>query len=89
MDRKPQVQKFDPQKNYEWNVDDLFTVSGEEIDAWNKALVLTTQDPEFQKFVHIYRAKLLMEKFIKESVESGLIRETTPSKEPPILQEST
>ncbi len=80
MDRKPleklkAVAKYDPSKSYEWAPEDLFTVSGLEIDAWNKALIQVVATPEFQRFLHIQRAAILMQDFIKQSVDQDLIKE--------------
>lgn len=80
MDRKPleelkAVAKYDPSKSYEWAPEDLFTVSGLEIDAWNKALVVMANSPEYQRFIQVQRGAVLMQEFIKESVEQSLIKE--------------
>lgn len=80
MDRKPleklkAVAKYDPSKSYEWAPEDLFTVSGLEIDAWNKALAVMASTPEFQRFLHVQRAAVLMQDFIKQGVEQDLIKE--------------
>ena len=80
MDRKPlekmkAVAKYDPSKSYEWAPEDLFTVSGLEIDAWNKALAVMAATPEFQRFLQVQRGAVLMQEFIKDSVEQDLIRE--------------
>ncbi len=83
MDRKPienlkAVSKFNPNTHYEWNPEDIFTVSGSEIDAWNKALAVMVNTPEFQRFTQIQRAAIMMNDFIKDGVEQGLIK---PKKE--------
>jgi len=80
MDRKPLEQlkavgKYDPRKDYQWNADDLFTVTGAEIDLWNKALASYVNTPEFQKFAVMQRAAIAMSDFIKQSVEQDLIKE--------------
>jgi hypothetical protein len=80
MDRKPleslkAVSKYNPAKDYEWSPKDRFSVSGEEIDAWNKALTVLVADREYQKFLVIQRAAVLMQDFIKESVEQELMHE--------------
>ncbi len=80
MDRKPleklkAVAKYDPSKSYEWAPEDLFTVSGAEIDAWYKGLTVMATTPEFQRFLHVQRAAMIMQDFIKQGVEQELIQE--------------
>lgn len=79
MDRKPienlkAVSKFNPSQPYGWNPDDVFSVSGAEIDAWNKALAACVNTDEYQRFTLIQRAAILMNDFIKDGVEQGLIK---------------
>lgn len=80
MERKPienlkAVKKYDPTKNYTWEPDDVFTVSGAEIDIWNKAMSVYVNTPEFQRFLVLQRAAVSMQTFIEESVEQGLMKE--------------
>jgi len=80
MDRKPNIEKlkavskWNPETRYEWNPEDLFTVSGAEIDSWNKALAVMVNTPEFQRFTTVQRAAILMNDFIKQGVEQDLIK---------------
>ena len=83
MDRKPLEQKtavgkYDPTKNYVWNRDDIFSVTGAEIESWNNAIGVYVNTPEYQRFMQLQKAALLMQDFIKQSVEQGLIKEQTP-----------
>lgn len=81
MSRKTQKTKdskkpvFDPKKRYAWEPDDSFSVTGEEIDIWNKALGVYVNTPEYQKFLVLQRAIIMMNNFLKEAVEEGLIKE--------------
>lgn len=87
MDRKPleqmkAVSKYDPNQAYSWEPTDMFTVSGAEIDAWNKALAVMIQTPEYQRFTHVQRAAILMQDFIKQAAEQSLILPVPEKKEP-------
>lgn len=78
MDRKPieklkAVPKFDPTKSYQWDPNDHFTISGAELDAWYKGLTVMAATQEFQRFVHLQRALIVMNDFIKDGVEQDLI----------------
>lgn len=91
MDRKPleqmkAVSKYDPNQAYSWEPTDLFTVSGAEIDAWNKALAVVIQTPEYQRFTHVQRAAILMQDFIKQAAEQDLI---LPVAKPEVAKEVT
>lgn len=67
--------KFDPAKRYAWEEQDEFTVTGAEIDAWNRAINVMIAAPEFQQFLHVQKAAITMQNFLKESVEQGVIKE--------------
>lgn len=67
--------KFDPSKRYQWDEQDEFTVTGAEIDAWNRAINVMVANPEFQQFLHVQKAAIAMQNFLKESVEQGVIKE--------------
>ena len=79
--RKTSNGKFDPAKRYAWEEQDEFTVTGAEIDAWNRAINVMIAAPEFQQFLHVQKAAITMQNFLKESVEQGVIKEaiTEPS----------
>lgn len=83
MDRKPieklkAVPKFDPTKSYQWDPNDHFTISGAELDAWYKGLTVMAATQEFQRFVHLQRALIVMNDFIKDAVEQDLVKEVEP-----------
>lgn len=77
--RKPK--DFDTKKNYGWNTDDLFTVTGAEIDIFNKAITAMMATPDFQRFLIVQRAGQTMLNFLKESYNSGLIYEVKEGSE--------
>lgn len=83
MDRKPlenltATAKFDPSKNYGWDAEDKFTVTGAEIMEWQAAMAAFVNTPEYQRFTKIQRGALSMNAFIKDAAEQGLIREIKP-----------
>lgn len=69
--------KYVPGKQYQWDPEEKFTITGREIDNINKALQAATSSPEFQKYVTIYNGILSFQKFFEEAVEDGLITELT------------
>lgn len=70
--------QYDPSLSYEWDPTDLFTVTGAEIDIWNKALMTQVNTVEFQRFAIMQAAAIKMNTFIKEAVEEGLIKQKKP-----------
>lgn len=93
MERKPKIEElkavktpvYDPRKNYEWAEDDIFSVTGKEIDFWYKAMSAIVASDDYQRFLFIQRGAAAMQNFLKESVEQGLISEV--KKEEPKKQE--
>lgn len=75
MSRKAKSTSFDPRKKYAWDTGDQFTVSGEEIDNWNRAINVLLATDDFQRFLVIQKAAITMQNFLKEAVEEGLIKE--------------
>lgn len=75
LDKLKAVPKYDPSKNYTWDAQDIFTVTGAEIDIWNKAMAVYVNTPEFQRYLVLQKAASVMQAFIQESVEQSLIKE--------------
>lgn len=76
MDRKAEKKEFSPQGTYQWGVDDKFVVTGGEIDIINKALNAQTQDmPDYQRFLFLQAGLQAMANILKESYNSGIIKE--------------
>lgn len=76
MDRKAETKEFSPQGTYQWGVDDKFVVLGGEIDIINKALNAQTQEmPSYQKFLFLQAGLQAMANILKESYNSGIIKE--------------
>lgn len=75
MTRKAKASNFDPRKKYEWDINDEFSVTGSEINIWNRAINTIMATDEYQRFLVVQSAAIAMQGFLKEAVEEGLIKE--------------
>lgn len=66
---------YDPAKNYAWEPEDKFVLTGLEISNINRALMAAASTPEFQKSITVYNGLLSFQKFFQSAVEEGLIKE--------------
>ncbi len=73
--KQEKVAEFDPTKNYKWEPDAEFVLSGAEFDLLYKALRGNLQTPEFVAHVNQYEALKLVEKTFISGVEAGVITE--------------
>lgn len=90
--RKPeekQKELYNPQLTYEWKADDMFQISGIEIEKINKALIAASSGPEFQKYITIFEGLAAFQNFFKESVEEGLIKAKETGKPSATVPETT
>lgn len=80
MERKKKEQKqvFKAGASYVWDPEDVFQLTGLEIDRINKALSAASASQEFQRHAVIYEGLIAFNQFFKSAVEEGAIRENTP-----------
>lgn len=84
MDRKPKKEtkkaEFKQGAAYEWNPEDVFQLTGLEIDKINKALSAAASSTEFQRHAIIYEGLIAFNSFFRSAVEEGAISERKEEK---------
>jgi hypothetical protein len=74
--------EYSPQKNYTWGAEQMFGVTGLEIDKVFKALVMQTKDvSDYDKFLWLQEGLTIMNNILKEAYEQGVIQEVIPKQE--------
>lgn len=68
---------FDPKKNYKWEPEDRFILTGIEFGMITAALRGFTKDPEFQKYAAIARALEVTNNILISAVEEGVAKENS------------
>lgn len=66
---------YEPEKSYQWNPDDVFPITGAQLDLINKVVVHHLQDPIIQKALGIVEAAKIVNSIIADGVAEGTIKE--------------
>jgi hypothetical protein len=69
--------KFDPNKKYTWNQDELFTITGGEFGLLLNSLRAVVSTKEAQTILMASKAADLIEEVLIQNVEKGIIKEIT------------
>jgi hypothetical protein len=69
--------KFDPNKKYTWNQDELFTLTGSEFGLLLNSLRAVVSTKEAQTIILASKAADLIEEVLIQNVEKGIIKEIT------------
>jgi len=69
--------KFDPNKKYTWNQDELFTITGGEFGLLLNSLRAVVSTKEAQTIILASKAAELIEEVLIQSVEKGIVKEIT------------
>lgn len=62
-------------RDYRWDKDAQFILSGEEFDFIQRALRASLNDPDFMRAVYIYEGLKVADKIIREGIEAGVVKE--------------
>lgn len=66
---------YDPSKQYVWNVDEKFELSGIEFSTILNATRAILNSPEAQRIMALARGHEVIEEMMRKGVEAGKIRE--------------
>lgn len=66
---------YDSNKKYQWNPEDVFTLTGAEFGQVLNALRAVLSTPEASKILMVDRANDAIENVIAKAVESGVVKE--------------
>jgi hypothetical protein len=69
--------KFDPNKKYTWNQDEVFTITGGEFGLLLNSLRAVVSTKEAQTILMASKAADLIEEVLIQNVEKGIIKEIT------------
>lgn len=77
MPKKAPAQKvqFDPRKSYSWQSQDVFAITGAELDVLHKAFNAVISQPEAQKYILAMEGAKITTSIIAKYVEEGVIKE--------------
>jgi len=67
--------KYDPNKKYTWNTDDIFVINGSEFGVILNSLRAQLATEEAARILLANRANNTIEQVLARSVESGVIKE--------------
>lgn len=70
---------FDPKRSYVWKEDDVFEITGKQLDFLYKTLFLEVNQPGGAPGVMTYESYNILLGLIKAGVEQGLIVENDPN----------
>jgi hypothetical protein len=70
---------FDPQKQYTWNADNAFTLSGSDFGLVLNALRATISTPEAARILLAVDAHDAVQDALARAVESGQVKEKEPT----------
>lgn len=70
-----EVAKYDPNKKYTWNTDDIFVINGAEFGVILNSLRSQLATEEAARILLANRANNTIEQVLARSVESGVIKE--------------
>lgn len=69
------VPKFDPSKSYQWKSEEVFSLTGSNLDLFKKLLMLDLDSQEAQLIIAKYEALKAVDGIIAKGVEEGKIKE--------------
>jgi hypothetical protein len=73
---------YDPRKQYEWQAEDVFPISGLQLDIINKVINQHLQDPAVQKALALVEGAKVVQAILAEGVADGIIKEIVKKEEP-------
>ncbi len=82
MEKTPEKPKFDPNKSYRWNKEDIFYLNGGEFGAILNALRIISNDPkslekikEAEQLVMLQQANKFAEGSLARAFDAGIVKE--------------
>ncbi len=72
--------KFDPNKNYKWNPDDVFYLKGSDFGLILNTLREIVTSPEAQRIYAAQKACRALDTSLMAAVEAGICKETEETK---------
>ena len=73
--------KFDHSKSYQWKADEIFSLTGGNLDLFKKLLMLDLDSKEAQLIIAKYEALKAVDAIIAKGVEEGKIKEVPKQEE--------
>jgi hypothetical protein len=75
VEKKP----FNPQGNYQWQTDDVFAITGGQLDMLNKVIGAHLNTPETQRAIALLEASRVIGQLIRDGYDEGLVIEAPES----------
>lgn len=75
------VPVYSSEKSYTWKADDVFAISGLQLDIINKVIQANLQDPSVQRALFLVEGAKAVQEVLKLGVEEGIAKEA-PKPEP-------
>lgn len=69
------VPSYDPQKSYAWKADDVFAITGLQLDIISKVIQANLQNPDVQRALYLVEGSKAVQEILKLAVEEGLVQE--------------
>lgn len=66
---------YSQEKNYTWKADDIFAITGLQLDIINKVIQANLQNPEVQRALYLVEGAKAVQEILKVAVEEGLVNE--------------